>query len=130
MGWVVDCSDRSRLETCKEELSQLLLEERLDGATLLVMANKQDLPGAASVDEKKTPWTGRHNNPPLVDPRLLRRQGRVVFSQRTSEMAHWRCRFALLFARLVFFSSSSKYFIHFYFQIITENMICQSALYM
>jgi len=49
--WVVDCSDRSRLETCKEELSQLLLEERLDGATLLVMANKQDLPGAASVDE-------------------------------------------------------------------------------
>ena len=32
-------------------LLQLLLEERLDGATLLVMANKQDLPGAASVDE-------------------------------------------------------------------------------
>jgi len=49
--WVVDCSDRSRLEICKQEMSQLLLEERLDGATLLVLANKQDLPGAAKVEE-------------------------------------------------------------------------------
>ena len=29
----------------------MLLEERLDGATLLVLANKQDLPGAAKVEE-------------------------------------------------------------------------------
>ncbi|KAM4537166.1 ADP-ribosylation factor-like protein 2 [Odontesthes bonariensis] len=46
--WVVDSADRLRLEDCKQELSALLLEERLAGATLLVFANKQDLPGALS----------------------------------------------------------------------------------
>lgn len=30
---------------------QLLQEERLDGATLLILANKQDLPGAARPEE-------------------------------------------------------------------------------
>ncbi len=49
--WVVDSSDRHRLEDCKSELHSLLKEERLGGATLLVMANKQDLPGALSVSE-------------------------------------------------------------------------------
>ena len=29
-----------------QELGKLLLEERLAGATLLIMANKQDVPGA------------------------------------------------------------------------------------
>uniref|UniRef100_A0A3Q3KDJ0 ADP-ribosylation factor-like protein 2 n=1 Tax=Monopterus albus TaxID=43700 RepID=A0A3Q3KDJ0_MONAL len=46
--WVVDSADRLRLGDCKQELSTLLLEERLAGATLLVFANKQDLPGALS----------------------------------------------------------------------------------
>ncbi|XP_074656010.1 ADP-ribosylation factor-like protein 2 [Tubulanus polymorphus] len=46
--WVVDSADRRRLDDCKKELSTLLLEERLAGATLLVFANKQDLPGALS----------------------------------------------------------------------------------
>ncbi|KAK7909566.1 hypothetical protein WMY93_014250 [Mugilogobius chulae] len=46
--WVVDSADRLRLEDCRQELSTLLLEERLAGATLLVFANKQDLPGALS----------------------------------------------------------------------------------
>ncbi|KAJ3585105.1 hypothetical protein NHX12_013827 [Muraenolepis orangiensis] len=46
--WVVDSADRLRLDDCKRELSVLLLEERLAGATLLVFANKQDLPGALS----------------------------------------------------------------------------------
>uniref|UniRef100_A0A3Q2U2X4 ADP-ribosylation factor-like protein 2 n=1 Tax=Fundulus heteroclitus TaxID=8078 RepID=A0A3Q2U2X4_FUNHE len=46
--WVVDSADRLRLEDCRQELSSLLLEERLAGATLLVFANKQDLPGALS----------------------------------------------------------------------------------
>ncbi|KAK1890384.1 ADP-ribosylation factor-like protein 2 [Dissostichus eleginoides] len=46
--WVVDSADRLRLEDCRKELSSLLLEERLAGATLLVFANKQDLPGALS----------------------------------------------------------------------------------
>ncbi|XP_056431889.1 ADP-ribosylation factor-like protein 2 [Gadus chalcogrammus] len=46
--WVVDSADRLRLDDCKRELSSLLQEERLAGATLLVFANKQDLPGALS----------------------------------------------------------------------------------
>ena len=40
-----------RLEACSKELSNLLLEERLAGATLLVFANKQDLPGALEPKE-------------------------------------------------------------------------------
>ncbi|KAF7235179.1 ADP-ribosylation factor-like protein 2 [Varanus komodoensis] len=44
--WVVDSADLLRLEDCKRELQGLLVEERLAGATLLIFANKQDLPGA------------------------------------------------------------------------------------
>lgn len=51
--WVVDSADRMRLESCREELMVLLGEERLAGATLLVLANKQDLPGALSAQEIK-----------------------------------------------------------------------------
>ncbi|KAM3176755.1 ADP-ribosylation factor-like protein 2 [Hymenolepis weldensis] len=49
--WVVDSSDRLRLDDCREELSKLLVEERLVGATLLVLANKQDLQGALNPAE-------------------------------------------------------------------------------
>jgi ADP-ribosylation factor-like protein 2 len=49
--WVVDSTDRLRLQDCRTELIQLLKEERLAGATLLILANKQDLPGALSADE-------------------------------------------------------------------------------
>ncbi|XP_064602034.1 ADP-ribosylation factor-like protein 2 [Liolophura sinensis] len=51
--WVVDSADRMRLQDCKKELQSLLLEERLSGATLLVFANKQDLPGALPAEEIK-----------------------------------------------------------------------------
>jgi len=51
--WVVDSADRRRLQDCRQELDGLLLEERLAGATLLVFANKQDLPGALSSDDIK-----------------------------------------------------------------------------
>lgn len=51
--WVVDSADRRRLLDCKQELHQLLQEERLLGATLLVFANKQDLPGALTAEEIK-----------------------------------------------------------------------------
>lgn len=51
--WVVDSADKRRLEDCAEELHSLLLEEQLAGATLLVFANKQDLPGALSPEEIK-----------------------------------------------------------------------------
>ncbi|VDL69670.1 unnamed protein product [Nippostrongylus brasiliensis] len=49
--WVVDSGDRERLIACREELKSLLTEERLSGATLLVLANKQDLPSAAKVGD-------------------------------------------------------------------------------
>lgn len=48
--WVVDSADTIRLKLCREELEQLLKEERLAGASLLVLANKQDLEGALSTD--------------------------------------------------------------------------------
>lgn len=51
--WVVDSADRMRMEACREELQVLLQEERLAGATLLVLANKQDLPGSLSAQEIK-----------------------------------------------------------------------------
>ena len=41
---------RSRLRDCAAELRVLLLEEKLAGASLLVLANKQDLPGALPLD--------------------------------------------------------------------------------
>ena len=46
--WVVDAADTPRMADCAAELHQLLQEERLAGATLLVLANKQDLAGAIS----------------------------------------------------------------------------------
>ncbi len=46
--WAVDAADARRLGDAAAELAALLLEERLAGATLLVLANKQDAPGAAA----------------------------------------------------------------------------------
>ncbi|KAM8922117.1 ADP-ribosylation factor-like protein 2 [Lycaon pictus] len=46
--WVVDSANRQRMQDCQWELQSLLVEERLAGATLLIFANKQDLPGALS----------------------------------------------------------------------------------
>lgn len=49
--WVVDSSDLMRLERCKNELHQLLKQEKLEGATLLICYNKSDLSGNLSLDE-------------------------------------------------------------------------------
>ncbi|KAL3995483.1 ADP-ribosylation factor-like protein 2 [Acanthocheilonema viteae] len=49
--WVVDSADIDRMDDCKRELSSLLVEERLAGASLLVLANKQDLSSSASSEE-------------------------------------------------------------------------------
>ena len=46
--FVVDASDHDRLETAADELHRLLLDEELRYASLLILANKQDLPNAAS----------------------------------------------------------------------------------
>ena len=49
--WVVDSVDRWRLEECKAQLHDLLGQEKLAGASLLVFANKQDLGGALTYEE-------------------------------------------------------------------------------
>lgn len=50
--WVVDSADGAgRLETCREQLQEVLREERLVGVPVLILANKQDLPGALSAGE-------------------------------------------------------------------------------
>ncbi|KAG0037111.1 Arf GTPase arf1 [Podila clonocystis] len=50
--YVVDVADRARVNSAKEELCRLLTEEETFGAKiLLIMANKQDLPGGMSTSE-------------------------------------------------------------------------------
>ncbi|GAA5950406.1 hypothetical protein JCM21900_003723 [Sporobolomyces salmonicolor] len=49
--WVVDSSDRGRIADCRRELHELLKEERLVGASLLVFANKQDITNSMTIDE-------------------------------------------------------------------------------
>lgn len=49
--WVVDSADQRRLDDCKKELFDLLTQEKLAGASLLIFANKQDLAGALSLEE-------------------------------------------------------------------------------
>lgn len=48
--WVVDSADAMRMRDCRLELERLLMEERLAGASLLVLANKQDIAGALTSD--------------------------------------------------------------------------------
>ncbi|KAH8829941.1 ADP-ribosylation factor-like protein [Flagelloscypha sp. PMI_526] len=52
--WVVDSSDRMRMNDCREELHSMLTEDRLAGASLLVLANKQDLAGSMTAKEIHT----------------------------------------------------------------------------
>lgn len=49
--YVVDSTDRKRIEETSLELSDLLQEGKLAGVTLLVFANKQDLVSALPADE-------------------------------------------------------------------------------
>ncbi|RUP49586.1 hypothetical protein BC936DRAFT_142103 [Jimgerdemannia flammicorona] len=51
--FVVDAADRDpdRIATAREELTHMLQEHELRDVTVLVLANKQDLPNAMSVDE-------------------------------------------------------------------------------
>merc|ERR1711924_191305 len=53
--FIIDSSDRDRIEDAREELFKMLGEEEMRDAVLLVLANKQDLPGtmtAAEVSDK------------------------------------------------------------------------------
>jgi len=49
--FVVDSSDRARHKEAGEELHRVMSADELRNASLLVLANKQDLPGALSVSE-------------------------------------------------------------------------------
>lgn len=46
--FVIDSSDAARISIARTELSFLLASEELRGVPLLILANKQDLPGAMS----------------------------------------------------------------------------------
>jgi ADP-ribosylation factor-like protein 3 len=52
--YVIDSSDKRRMEECGAELSELLSEEKLAGVPLLVFANKQDLLHAKTAEEITT----------------------------------------------------------------------------
>lgn len=49
--FVIDSTDRERLNISRDELNSMLFEEELKDSALLVIANKQDLPGALSEAE-------------------------------------------------------------------------------
>lgn len=49
--WVIDSADVARMQDCRKELENLLQEERLAGASLLILANKQDLTGALTSEQ-------------------------------------------------------------------------------
>lgn len=49
--FVVDSNDRDRIVEAREELQQMLNEDELRDAFLLVLANKQDLPNAMNAAE-------------------------------------------------------------------------------
>lgn len=49
--WVVDSADRLRIRDCRAELHGLVQEEQLAGATVLILANKQDLEGSLSCEQ-------------------------------------------------------------------------------
>merc|ERR1711985_1976 len=49
--FVIDSSDRDRIEDARDELMKMLVDEEMKDAVLLVFANKQDLPNAMSASE-------------------------------------------------------------------------------
>mmetsp|Transcript_14111 Transcript_14111/g.19643 ORF Transcript_14111/g.19643 Transcript_14111/m.19643 type:complete len:188 (+) Transcript_14111:158-721(+) len=49
--FVVDAADSDKFESAKKELHELLAKPTLAGIPLLVLGNKNDLPGAIGVDE-------------------------------------------------------------------------------
>mmetsp|Transcript_5354 Transcript_5354/g.12581 ORF Transcript_5354/g.12581 Transcript_5354/m.12581 type:complete len:181 (+) Transcript_5354:86-628(+) len=49
--FVLDSTDRDRLQDAREELWQMLKDPELGQAALLILANKQDLPDALPPDE-------------------------------------------------------------------------------
>ena len=68
--WVMDSSDRARIEEAREDLHRLLTEHELWDSPLLVMANKQDDPRAMTprgVTEKLQLYSLANRNWDIVD---------------------------------------------------------------
>ena len=51
--WVVDSADTCRLDEVKGELESVLQEGRLQGASLLILANKQDIKGSCGCSSNR-----------------------------------------------------------------------------
>lgn len=49
--FVIDSSDRSRIDEAQKELEKIILDREMKDAKLLVFANKQDIAGAMKIDE-------------------------------------------------------------------------------
>lgn len=69
--FVIDSNDRNRLPDAKEEIEGLLREPMLNGAVLLVLCNKQDLPQRVTPAEIVESFGFRDRNSPNGLGRLL-----------------------------------------------------------
>ena len=49
--FVVDSTDRERIDDAREELHKMLLEEELRAAVVLIFANKQDMQNTMTIKE-------------------------------------------------------------------------------
>ncbi|KAJ1993411.1 ADP-ribosylation factor protein 3 [Dimargaris cristalligena] len=51
--FVIDATDRARLEECRQTLEKVMMTGETEGVPVLMLANKQDLPVAMPVEEIK-----------------------------------------------------------------------------
>ncbi|WKY11688.1 hypothetical protein Q1695_003340 [Nippostrongylus brasiliensis] len=52
--YIVDSTDRRRIDQCKEEIHAILQDTKRKGIPFLMLANKQDLPDAMTPEELKS----------------------------------------------------------------------------
>ena len=100
--WVVDAGDRARLAVAAAELAALLSEARLASAALLVLANKQDVAGAATAAEVAAALGlgggGRDGDGAGAHPSLSDRPWRVAPASALAGAADVRAAFDWLLA--------------------------------
>jgi ADP-ribosylation factor-like protein 2 len=77
--WVVDSGDRRRMKLVKEELDTVLEQERLAGASLLVLANKSDLEGSLGPEAiARALKLNNNNNNNNIETKTSTGSGRVT----------------------------------------------------
>jgi ADP-ribosylation factor 6 len=69
--FVIDSCDTERLKTSREEIIEVLADEQLMNAAILILANKQDQPGAVSPEKISKIF----NLDALINKRPLKIQG-------------------------------------------------------